>query len=143
MSRGLRNNNPGNIKDFGIPWRGMQALEDRTPEQMSEDTFVVFRAAWWGIRALAILLLNYQRKHGLNTVTDVLGRYAPPSDNNPTSEYALFVAEAMDVLPREVIDLNRYEVMEAMIRAIIRFENGNCPYNCEIQTGLDLAGIEP
>merc|ERR1711920_200619 len=29
MPRGIRNNNPGNIKDFGIPWKGLVGKDDK------------------------------------------------------------------------------------------------------------------
>ena len=143
MSRGIRNCNPGNIKDFGISWNGIQDWEDRTLEQQDEKTFVVFRASWWGIRALAKLLGNYQRKHGLDTVEAIVGRYAPPSDNNPTTAYSTYIADAMGVPGDRYVDLSRYEVLEDMVRAIIRFENGSCPYTWELKTGLIMAGVEP
>lgn len=76
-ARGIRNFNPGNIKDVGIPWDGIAAWSDRTEEQKNESTFVVFRAPWWGIRAMAVILSNYATRHGLKTVQEIIGRWAP------------------------------------------------------------------
>ena len=45
-SRGIRNFNPGNIKDFGIPWNGLAAPEQMTLEQKQEMTFCVFTGPW-------------------------------------------------------------------------------------------------
>ena len=41
------------------------------------------------------------------------------------------------------IDVRDFDVMKRLVNAIIRFENGSNPYNCEVDTGLFLAGIEP
>lgn len=146
-TRGLRNFNPSNIKDFGIPWEGLADFNQRTPEQQTETTFCVFRAPWWGIRAMAITLRNYQRKHGLRTVEQIIGRWAPDGDNNPTAAYIRFITNHMNVKRNAELDLESFEDMFPLCQAIVWFENGRNimtdPYTWEYQTGLILAGIEP
>ena len=61
--RGIRLNNPGNI-EYGESWRGMAA-------DQKDPRFVTFTEPVYGIRALAKLLLNYQRKHGIRTVDGI------------------------------------------------------------------------
>ena len=143
MSRGIRNFNPGNIKDFGIPWNGMMAYDDRDTAQKQESTFVVFRAPWWGIRATAIIIRNYQRRHGLKTIAEIINRWAPASDNNPVSDYAAFVAARVGTPSNYEIDAEDFSTMRAIVQAIVSFENGLDPYTWEYNTGLILAGIEP
>lgn len=135
-AKGIRLNNPGNIRKTDITWDG----ED--PSNV-ENVFETFKRPWWGIRALAVLLRNYQRKHGLNTVQDIIGRWAPPSDNNPTSAYADFVADHLGVAKTVNLGLEDYTVLRGFVEAIIEFENGNNPYTWEVTTGLILAGVEP
>lgn len=143
IPRGIRNNNPGNIKSNSITWKGMMAEDDRTPEQKKEKTFVVFRGPWWGIRAMAVILRNYHRKHGLNTVSQIIYRWAPPADANPTCNYTNFVADHMLVDPDQELNLECFDTMRRLVRAICAFENGGTPYTWEFDAGLLLAGIEP
>ena len=74
LPRGLRNNNPGNIVLSDIPWLGKIAGDD--------ERFETFQTPEHGIRALSLNLLNYARKHGLETVQDIIPRWAPASENN-------------------------------------------------------------
>lgn len=60
--RGIRNNNPGNLR-WGDPWQGLVPEAQRT-----DKDFCQFVAPAWGIRALAITLISYQDKHDLHTV---------------------------------------------------------------------------
>src|SRR5262245_8809411 len=66
--RGLRNNNPGNIK-HGAQWEGM------APTQ-TDPTFITFVSPEYGIRAMARILKNYQSKWGLNTLDQVIRRWS-------------------------------------------------------------------
>jgi hypothetical protein len=113
-----------------------------TDEQLTEATFCVFTAPWWGIRAMAIILRAYQTKHGLKTLRDILNRWAPPADDNPTSNYVEYVAKDWRD-PDLPLDLTDYRTLETLIRRIVLFENGEDPYTQEYQIGLILAGIEP
>lgn len=141
--RGIRNNNPGNIKDFGLPWEGLASRSEMTEEQRREKTFCVFRKPWWGIRAMARTLLTYQRKYGLRTLDAIMRRWAPAEDNNPEEAYIHFVTAHVG-LPRDHhIDLTDYRRMLRLCEAIIMFENGDNPYTWEVTTGLILAGVEP
>jgi hypothetical protein len=74
-TRGLRNNNPGNIDRNTIKWQGM------ADDQSSDPRFVVFKAPVFGIRALAKTLLAYQNQHGCKTIRQIINRWAPPSEN--------------------------------------------------------------
>ena len=143
MSRGIRNNNPGNIKDFGIEWKGLMDHRDKTQEHIKEKTFCVFSHPWWGIRAMAKIFTNYQTKHGLWSVRKIVNRWAPPTDDNPTTVYATFVATHMRVDIDAVINLAKYDTMSRLCQSIVRFENGQDPYTWEYACGLILAGIEP
>jgi hypothetical protein len=118
MSRGLRNNNPGNIKRDGTPWQGM------APQQ-TDPVFVQFTAPEWGVRAIGKVLQAYFAR-GLNTVTDIIGTWAPPSEND-TGAYVDAVAGDMGVDPNQ--QLSPSSDMLGLVAAIIRHENGTQPYN--------------
>jgi len=146
VPRGIRNHNPGNIERDGTRWQGMAVVQ-------SDARFVVFSAAKWGIRAIARILITYQDKRRagdgsrIDTVLKFITRWAPPSEND-TGAYARMVAQALNVRPDDRIDVYDYDTMLALVRAIVRFENGVAPEATDwypVDTyvaGLRLAGLE-
>ena len=132
LPRGIRNNNPGNIR-HGANWLGLN-----TNGQDIGSSFCVFTAPVYGIRALAKVLINYKRIHGLNTVRQIVSRYAPPNENQTTA-YIQSVAKQLGVYPDTVIDIEERGVLTVFIKAVIRMENGIQPYSDElIQQGIEL-----
>lgn len=134
--RGIRNHNPGNIEYRPkTQWQGQIGTDGR---------FVIFSAPEYGIRAIIKILQNYQRKHGLKSLSAMLQRWAPPHENH-TNSYIAFVAQSLDVSPDEALDLNDAKVAVGLVRAIIAQENGYAYRNYypseTIAKGLALAGI--
>ena len=122
--RGIRNNNPGNIEKGTSKWQGLSPVQ-------TDSRFCQFTDATWGIRALAVLLINYQDKYGLNTIKGIIGRWAPTNENN-TSAYVQAVVKDVQVLVPDVtatqqIDLHQYRYLFGIVSAIINHENGNGP----------------
>lgn len=129
LPRGVRNNNPGNIRHGSSRWQGMSA-------EQTDSNFVQFVSPEYGIRALSILLTNYY-KGGLDTVRKIISKYAPSSENN-TAAYANAVAKALGVSPDAVINLEAHRA--ALIAAIVQHENGQQPYTvAQINTGARMA----
>lgn len=123
--RGIRNNNPGNLR-WGDPWQGLVPAAQRT-----DKAFCQFVAPAWGIRAIAVTLITYQDKRRagdgspIDTVREIIQRWAPAIEND-TASYVRAVASAVGVGPDvESVDVHRYDVMATLVRAIIRHENGN------------------
>ena len=130
--RGIRNNNPGNLRRSKDPWQGLAS------EQTDPD-FFQFVSSKWGIRALARTLIAYQDKDGRNTVNKIIDRWAPPTENNTTA-YVQAVAAGVGVAADDEIDVHDYLVLRPLTLAIIRHENGQQPYtDAEIDAGLVLA----
>lgn len=138
-TRGIRNNNPGNIRLTVplTPWQGMTLAQP-------DKSFVTFKSAVYGMRALARVLLQYQDKHKLRTVQQIIRRWAPPNENDTTG-YIKHVAHMTGFAADELLDLHRYEHMRPLMLAIIRHENAmQMPYtDSQIDKALVLAGIEP
>ena len=132
LPRGIRNNNPGNIR-HGANWLGLN------PNGRNIDSaFCVFESPVLGIRALAKVLINYKKIHGLNTVRQIVSRYAPPNENQ-TAAYIQTVAKQLEVYPDTKIDIEKRGVLTVFIKAVIRMENCIQPYSDEtIQKGIDL-----
>lgn len=129
--RGVRNNNPGNIMKGDKGWQG---------EVQGNDTrYATFATPEAGIRAMGKTLLTYQDKHGLNTVEDIVSRWAPATENN-TAAYVATVAKAAGVKPDAPLNLRDPAVLTAVTRAMIQVENGKQPYSdAQIATGLGAA----
>lgn len=119
LPRGIRNNNPGNIRLGHIRWQGQK------PVQADAD-FVEFVTPTDGLRALMKLLLTYQRKYGLDTVESIINRYAPPHEN-ATDHYIYHVCKKLGVRRRDVISLENRALLTLLAKAIIRHENGPPP----------------
>lgn len=126
-SRGVRENNPGNLRKSGNDWLGKVHGND--------PVFETFSKPEYGIRAIAKLICNYHRD-GYNTIRRMIDRYAPPNEND-TGAYASFVAKNVGISVDTHVDL---EVdLFNIVKSIIRMENGYDPYDDElIQQGLNL-----
>jgi hypothetical protein len=114
--RGIRNNNPGNIRYNGIAWKGLA-------EPPSDGSFCVFIMPYYGIRALAVLLRNCNRYYGIRTIKSIIARFAPDTENN-TAAYIQSVCQAMGCDDSKQLELEKDEVLTALMKAIIRHENG-------------------
>jgi len=129
-ARGIRNNNPGNIRHGAAQWDGMR-------EAQTDGAFVQFISPVFGLRALAKLLFNYERLYSLNTVRGIISRWAPDSENN-TEQYIFIVSNALGVHPDGPLDMKT--VMPDLVAAIIKHENGTQPYSVAmIKDGIGRA----
>lgn len=134
--RGIRNNNPGNIRRNGDPWQGLA-------KEQTDREFFTFQSAVYGIRALARLLITYQDKYGLSTIETIITRWAPAVENN-TKAYIQSVARHTGFAALQTLDMHRFEHLKPIVKAIIQHENGQQPYSdVEITKALVLAGVEP
>ena len=132
--RGLANCNPGNIRKTRDKWQGLT-------DQQTDPQFFRFKSPVWGIRAMAILLISYQDRHGLRTIKDIIGKYAPASENN-TKAYIKDVVGRSGFAATMPLDLHRYADLRPVIEAMIWHENGIQPYDdAVIDEGLHRAGV--
>jgi hypothetical protein len=122
MSRGINNHNPGNIR-HGDKWQGLRDIQ-------TDKAFCQFIAPEWGIRAIIKIIRNYERKYGLNTIRQIITRWAPPNENN-TESYIAYVCKSVGVSSSAVIDVDSAVTMIKLVRAIIQMENGKQPYPVE------------
>lgn len=118
-SRGLRNNNPGNIKEDGTAWQG--AVGD-------DGTFYIFKDISWGLRALATDLANKIRG-GVNTIRLIVTKYAPPSENR-TADYISAVSADSGFSADQLLNQDA-ATLHALVRAIIDHELGD-PFSGQV-----------
>jgi hypothetical protein len=114
LARGIRNNNPGNIRK-GIKWLGRV-------EPGKDAAFVEFKTMPYGIRALYIDLIN-KHKSGLRTIQSIIYRYAPPSENL-TDAYVASVSKQIGIPATAVFEPTATN-FKKFAAAVARHENGN------------------
>lgn len=119
---GIRLNNPLNIKRSGASWAGKSAVQNHA-------VFETFDSAYYGIRAGARILINYGRIHKLDTLAEIIHRWAPPDDDNDTGGYVDFVAGKLDVKPDTTLNLEDEDVLTALVKAMMQMEIGSVPYS--------------
>ena len=130
VPRGIRNCNPGNIRRNNDKWQGLRAVQ-------SDPAFFQFQSMPWGYRALMRTLQNYRRVHGLQTVAEMIGRWAPQSENN-TAGYVSAVCRDLQVPSGYVPDVDDRATMTALAAAISRVENGQPADMAEVERGWEL-----
>lgn len=125
-TRGIRNNNPANIRR-GCNWKGLI-------RQQKDREFCQFVTMTWGVRALLVTLRTYVVKHHLHTVREIITRWAPPSDGNNTEAYIKFVEREINKLYVPIsLSLQEYDfyreyqhkecVLFIMARAMCKIES--------------------
>src|SRR5574337_358914 len=112
--RGIRNNNPGNIKHSAIKFDGEIPSDD--------STFKCFSDSKYGIRAIDMILLHYYRMDQsadvATTVQGVIDRWAPPSEND-TGAYVDACCSEVCVSLSDPIILYDRAILVVLCRAII------------------------
>lgn len=116
LPRGIRNNNPGNIRISSNPWKGK--VQNNT-----DGAFEQFSAYVWGIRAMIKNLMSYQTQRGLNSIRQIVSTWAPSSENN-TAEYISTVAQLTGRNPDAPLNLQDRATMQKLVQAMATMENG-------------------
>ena len=119
VTKGIRNNNPGNLRTTEDKWDGLVNTDDLA--------FFTFKTPTFGIRALAKVLTTYGKKHKLSTISEVINRWAPPEEND-TQSYIDAVCYRLGCGENVPIELRCTGIIELLVRAIIYHENGQQPY---------------
>lgn len=116
LSRGIRNNNPGNLNFAG--------QKGATLESGPNARFASFPTMLEGIAALDRQVMLYLER-GKNTIDQIIDIYAPSSDGNNTSSYKSYLSQYTGLGVKEKIDGSNFEIMRKLIQGIINHENGD------------------
>lgn len=127
--RGIRNNNPLNIRRTQSKWLGeVDSLKGKR-----DTAFCQFSSLVYGYRAAGKLLQTYQTKYKLYVLNQIIGRWAPPSEND-TRAYAIIVANQMTkelgepISVASLLDLVKDKAtLRALLVAMHLVENGQLP----------------
>lgn len=120
--RGLRNNNPLNIRRNEIQWQGLSA-------EQTDPAFCQFINLNYGIRAAFVLIRTYVRKYHADTIEKVVTRWAPACENN-TKAYIEAVAAHSCVPAQGRFKFTDKNVVCRILWAMAWVENGKeVPFN--------------
>lgn len=128
--RGIRNNNPLNIR-IGNTWLG----ERPNPTDPSFEEFVSIA---YGYRAAFCILRRYIRRYHKNTVASIISTWAPASENN-TQRYIDFVCHKMGITSDVPVDYGDKVTMCALVSAMAYMECGVPADMAQVERGYDMA----
>lgn len=118
--RGIRNNNPLNIRK-GCNWKGERPVQ-------TDPAFEEFISMEYGIRAALRLMRNHitgfnGSRQPMNTLKKLISVWAPPSEN-ATTKYVDFVSANVGLLPTQIINHKDAKLMCKIARAMAFVECG-------------------
>jgi hypothetical protein len=117
MSRGIKNNNPGNLVLTNITWIGKIPNSANTDKRFEQFETMVF-----GVRAFFIDFLNDVSK-GKNTVRKLIVSYAPTHEND-TENYIKLMSKMLGIGPDVVITNFSDSFLVSYARSVFKVENG-------------------
>lgn len=134
VPRGIRNNNPLNIR-VGNNWRGEKTVK-------TDKAFEEFTSMEYGVRAGFIILKKYMTGYNgltrkFNTIDLIIRRWAPASENN-TEAYISQVCKLSGIPRHQQISFSQRSLMVAIVDAMIRVECGQSVDTKIIESAYDL-----
>ena len=98
ISRGIRNNNPLNIRRSKDQWQGLRAVQ-------TDPSFCQFETLEYGWRAaFKLLTRTYYHTYRLFTIRAIINKWAPPNENK-TEAYIKNVSRLTGIGPDESIGI--------------------------------------
>lgn len=128
--RGIRNNNPLNIR-IGNTWLGERA-------NPTDDAFEEFVSIEYGYRAAFCILRRYIKRYHKDTISAIISTWAPASENN-TQRYIDFVAAQMKISSMDVIDYSDKVTMLKLVAAMQLMECGVPADMAKVRRGYEMA----
>ena len=128
--RGIRNNNPLNIR-IGNTWIG------EVPNPTDSD-FEQFVSPVYGLRAAFCILRRYIRRYGRNTVRKIVQSWAPSSENN-CDAYIKIVCSQSGFAPDDPISYDDVDRMCRLVQGMALAEVGQRLDMDMIMKGYQLA----
>ena len=129
IPRGIRNNNPLNIRR-GTNWKGLSKTQN-------DPSFCQFDSMTYGLRAGLIIIRTYMHRYNLNTIFEIVSRWAPPKENN-TDAYVKSVSSMMKMHAMQTFDFNDRRRIVALVSAMCKVETGITIDQKLIESAYDL-----
>lgn len=107
-----QNRNYLNIKKLGNGgrWEGQIGVD--------KHGHVIFEHPAYSIRAGAMILKNYEERHGINTIEGIIERFCEGNKK----QYVSFLCRELDFKPKQKISIKKH--LHKIIPAMIKFETG-------------------
>ena len=130
-ARGIRNNNPLNIRHSKDQWQGRR-------EKQTDKSFVQFKSRVYGYRAAFVLLRNYITK-GKDTIGKIIAKWAPSSDGNNTQSYINYVSSTTGISASHTLRWEDKDDLVEIVRSMAHMESGIIESKELISKAYDLA----
>lgn len=130
MTRAERNNNPGNIRISAVSYKG-----EVSPSK--DPAFKEFKTLAMGFRAMFVLIHTYNKRYRLDTISKVISRYAPPSENN-TASYIDTVSRLSGIAKDRVFSTLDPTAIIPIVGAMAQVESGKVPDKASLKSGWEL-----
>lgn len=130
LPRGLRNNNPGNIRINGDLFQG-----EIRPSK--DGSFKQFNTMAYGYRAMFRILSNYYKNYKLDTIRKMIGRWGPENEND-TDAYIKAVSDYAGIPADDPININDREQMIRIVGGMSKVENGREADMSDVIAGWNL-----
>lgn len=130
-SRGIRNDNPLNIRHSQSKWQGMR-------EKQTDKQFVQFTKRVYGYRAAFVLLRNYISK-GKDTIGKIIAKWAPYSDGNNTRSYINYVSRSTGIDLNKRLRFEDKDNLVKIVQSMAHMESGIIEDKALIEEAYELA----
>lgn len=117
VSRGIRNNNPLNIRKSSVAWQGKLV-------ESSDPSFEKFTSIEWGIRAGIVNIRTYIKKYHCDTIQAIITKWAPASDGNDTKAYIDTVCKKTQLPANKRLKATDKNLICMLVWAMIQVECG-------------------
>lgn len=132
--RGIRNNNPLNIR-VGNNWQGEVTSK-------SDPVFEEFETMQMGVRAGFKILKKYMTGYNgltqkFNTIEKIIRRWAPEQEND-VKAYIDFVSKKTGIPSKQILSFDQRRMMVAIVDAMVQMECGKPIDVSIIESAYDL-----
>lgn len=126
--RGIRNNNPLNL----------QSVPGQEGAIGSDGRFGIYNTPESGVAAAARQLLLYQDRDHLNTISQIIKKWAPPNEND-TAGYIAQVSKGSGFGENQALNLHDPATMSALVKEMIKHETGRYVQPDVVDSGVNRA----
>lgn len=130
LPRGLRNNNPLNIR-IGNVWLG-------EVDNPTDPEFEQFKEMRFGLRAAFVLMRRYIRHYKRTTISAIVAAWAPCSEND-TVKYIDNVSRLSGIPCDAQLLFEDKDAMVSIVAAMVVVENGQSIDERVISDAYDIA----